>query len=65
MEVLNLDERAQSHRDAVDEPLLAGVRERIRLAGEWLRSNDLPRHPSWCTACERCDLVALCRSKPR
>lgn len=64
VEVLNLDERAQSHRDEVSEPLLAGVRERIRLAGESLRGNDLPRHGSWCTACDRCDLSGLCRTKP-
>jgi len=64
VEVLNLDERAQSHRDEVSEPLLAGVRERIRLAGESLRTNDLPRQPTWCTACERCDLAALCRAQP-
>ncbi|MGI8536905.1 MAG: ATP-dependent helicase, partial [Mycobacteriales bacterium] len=65
VEVLNLDERAQSHRDAVDEPLLQGVRERIKLAGDSLRTNNLPKHTSWCTACERCDLVALCRSRPQ
>jgi DNA helicase II / ATP-dependent DNA helicase PcrA len=65
IEVLNLDLEGKSAREEVEEPLLVGVRERIREAGESLRSNDLTRHKSWCGACERCDLVALCRSRPR
>lgn len=64
IEVLNLDEKGKSEREQVVEPLLVGVRERIRLAGESLRENDLPRHVKWVGACERCDLVALCRSRP-
>lgn len=64
IEVLNLDEAAKSAREQVVEPLLAAVRERIRDAGEALRGNDLPRHRTWCGACDRCDLVALCRSRP-
>jgi len=64
IEVLNLDAEAKSQREEVEEPLLAGVRERIKLAGESLRSNDLPRQPTWCTVCERCDLAGLCRSNP-
>ena len=65
IEVLNLDLEGKSAREEVAEPLLVGVRERIRQAGESLRTDDLPRHQSWCGACERCDLVALCRSRPR
>jgi DNA helicase-2/ATP-dependent DNA helicase PcrA len=64
IEVLNLDAEAKSQREEVEEPLLAGVRDRIKLAGESLRANELPRQPTWCTACERCDLVGLCRSNP-
>jgi DNA helicase-2/ATP-dependent DNA helicase PcrA len=64
VEVLNLDERAQSDRDAVDEPLLERVRERITLVGQSLRTNDLPKHETWCTACARCDLASICRSRP-
>lgn len=45
-------------RSEIEEPLLVGVRERIREAGESLRNNDLPSHKSWCGACDRCDLVA-------
>lgn len=64
IEVLNLDEEGQNTREEVEEPLLSGVRERIKLAGESLRENDLPRHSSWCGACDRCDVVALCRRRP-
>lgn len=64
IEVLNLDVEAKSEREQVEAPLLAGVRERIKLAGESLRSNDLPRHANWCASCARCDLAALCRKRP-
>ncbi len=63
VEVLNLDERAKSERDEVSDELLAGVRQRIKQAGESLRENDLPRHATWCKACDRCDLAGLCRMK--
>jgi DNA helicase II / ATP-dependent DNA helicase PcrA len=64
IEVLNLDAEGRSTREEVVEPLLVGVRERIRLAGESLRTNDLPKHKAWCGQCDRCDLVALCRDRP-
>lgn len=63
IEVLNLDAEGKSTREEVEEPLLVGVRERIRTAGQALRDNDLPRHRHWCGACDRCDLVALCRTQ--
>ena len=64
IEVLNLDAEGRSTREEVVEPLLTGVRERIRLAGESLRVNDLPKHKTWCGPCDRSDLVALCRARP-
>ncbi len=64
IEVLNLDAAAKSDREQVEEPLLAGVRERILEAGDSLRGNDQPKHRTWCGACDRCDLVALCRDRP-
>lgn len=64
IEVLNLDEDGRTTRERVREPLLVGVRDRIRDAGEALRTNDLPRHKSWCTTCDSCDLAGLCRTKP-
>lgn len=64
VEVLNLDLEGKSERDQIDQPLLDQVRTRIHDAGTALRANELPRHVSWCKACNRCDLVALCRSRP-
>ena len=61
IEVLNLDEEGRNTREQVREPLLLEVRNRIREAGEALRSNDLPRLESWCTTCDGCDLAAICR----
>ena len=65
IEVLNLDPGAHSTREVVDLPLLDAVRHRIRDAGQALRANDLPRHQSWCGACDACDLAGLCRTAVR
>jgi DNA helicase-2/ATP-dependent DNA helicase PcrA len=46
VEVLNLDERAASKREVVDDASLAGIRTKIRRAGDDLRANQLPRLPS-------------------
>lgn len=65
IEVLNLDEKGKTTREPVNDPLLAGVRDEIRDAGEALRANDLPRLPMWDKArCGSCDLVGLCRTAP-
>lgn len=64
IEVLNLDQNGRDNREVVEDPLLDEVRERVRQAGEALRENHLPRHESWCRACDRCDLVGLCRDRP-
>jgi len=63
VEVRNLDEKGTSERDAVREARLSDVRDRIRLAGEAVRENQLPRHPDWVHACNTCDLVGLCRTR--
>jgi DNA helicase-2/ATP-dependent DNA helicase PcrA len=63
LEVLNLDEEGLSTREEVEESLLTGVEDRIREAGDALRSNNLPRLTSWYWHCDRCDLVGLCRDK--
>jgi DNA helicase II / ATP-dependent DNA helicase PcrA len=65
VEVLNLDEKADSKRELVDAALLSDIRTKIRRAGHDLRSNHLPRLNSWCAACERCDLASLCRDRER
>jgi DNA helicase-2/ATP-dependent DNA helicase PcrA len=62
VEVLNLDEGSRNVREVVNTDLLAGIRGKIRDAGDALRDNNLPRLPLWCTSCERCDLRGLCRN---
>ena len=64
IEVLNLDEKGRSTREEVEAPLLMAVRDRVLEAGNALRANHLPRHPSWCKHCDTCDVAALCRSRP-
>lgn len=64
IEVLNLDGEGKNTREEVEEPLLTGVRARIKEAGDALRNNDLPRLPSWCSTCASCDLAGICRSGP-
>ena len=63
IEVLNLDDKGKSTREEVEAPLLAAVRHRVLEAGNQLRANDLPRHQSWCRACDKCDVADLCRSR--
>ncbi|MGE3344752.1 MAG: ATP-dependent helicase [Vicinamibacterales bacterium] len=64
IEVLNLDEKGKTSREPVNEPLLTSVRDKIRAAGEALRTNQLPRLPTWDRhACGACDLVGLCRER--
>lgn len=65
IEVLNLDEKGKTTREPVDDPLLVAVRDKIRNAGEALRTGALPRLRQWDgNACGSCDLVGLCRAKP-
>jgi len=61
VEVLNLDDRTDSKREVVNDQLLTTIRTKIRDAGDALRNNRLLRHPTWCAACDRCDLVGICR----
>ncbi|MEV6982300.1 PD-(D/E)XK nuclease family protein [Sphaerisporangium sp. NPDC051017] len=63
IEVLNLDDRADSKREVVNAQLLGDIRNKIRDAGNALRENNMPRHSAWCTACDRCDLVGVCRDR--
>ncbi len=65
IEVLNLDEKGKTTREPVEDPLLAAVRDKVRDAGEALRSNKLPRLATWEEdKCGSCDLVGLCRKRP-
>lgn len=60
IEVLNLDPGARSDRQVVQPALIEDVRDRISSAGEALRMGELPPHTNWCSACDRCDVRALC-----
>ena len=64
IEVINLDPGEGTRRELVEHEVLQQVRDRILEAGDALRSNDLRRLPTWCAACESCDVSALCRSRP-
>lgn len=63
VEVLNLDEKGKNVREEIREELLDEVRGRIEKAGASLRENNLAKYQTWTTACDKCDLVALCRTK--
>ena len=66
IEVLNLDEKGKTTREPVDDPLLTSVRHKIRDVGDALRSNSLLRLAAWDEhKCGSCDLVGLCRERPR
>jgi DNA helicase-2/ATP-dependent DNA helicase PcrA len=65
IEVLNLDEKGKTTREPVNDPLLTAVRDKIRDAGEALRTKSLSRLATWDQhACGSCDLVGLCRKRP-
>ncbi|HZR50349.1 MAG TPA: ATP-dependent DNA helicase [Streptosporangiaceae bacterium] len=64
LEVLNLDEKAKSTRELVNDTLLSDIRGKIRDAGNDLRANRLPRLSHWCGTCDQCDLAGLCRTRP-
>jgi len=64
LEVLNLDQRAKSTREVVNDRLLSDIRGKIRDAGDDLRANRLPRLDHWSGTCDRCDLAGLCRTRP-
>ena len=64
IEVLNLDEKGKTTREPVNDPLLTAVRDKIRDAGQALRSNQLLRLATWQDdKCGACDLVGLCRKR--
>lgn len=64
IEVLNLDEGAQSIREQIDGGLISSVRDRSASAGAALRTNDNKPHPNWCKACATCDFAAMGPTKP-
>ncbi len=63
IEVHDLD-RGGGQREMVDDKLTANTLAIIHEAGISLRENRLYRHATWCNACDRCDMVGLCREEP-
>jgi DNA helicase-2/ATP-dependent DNA helicase PcrA len=63
IEVHDLD-KGGARRELVDDQLTADTLAVIHGAGTDLRENRLKRHDSWCEACDRCDMVGLCRERP-
>lgn len=64
VEILNLDENGKTVRTPVDDNLIQSIEDRVNIVGEQMRTNTLPKQTNWCSACERCDFVSLCRTKP-
>ncbi|HXA28392.1 MAG TPA: ATP-dependent DNA helicase [Candidatus Angelobacter sp.] len=65
IEVLNLDDKGTTTREPVNGPLLSAARDKIREAGDAIRTNTLTKLPEWNEhACGSCDLVGLCRRRP-
>jgi DNA helicase-2/ATP-dependent DNA helicase PcrA len=62
IERYNLDDGVPT-REEVDAALEEQTRAEVIRAGSALRLNLLERHERWCGACERCDLVGLCRTR--
>lgn len=65
VEVLNLDEGSRSTREEVNSKLLEEISGKVDEAGKRLRQNDMPRKLTWCTTCEKCDFVSICRDRPK
>jgi DNA helicase II / ATP-dependent DNA helicase PcrA len=63
IEIYNLDESKPPVREQVDIDLEARTREAAINAGNGLRLNKLPPLDVWGPACERCDLVGICRDR--
>jgi DNA helicase-2/ATP-dependent DNA helicase PcrA len=62
IERYNLDDGVPQ-REEVDAALEQETREDVIRAGNALRINQLERYSSWNEACDRCDLVGLCRTR--
>jgi len=63
LEILNLDEKGINIRAGVEQKLLDDTQDRVRTAGERIKSNKLEKHKNWCHACGSCDFVSLCRTR--
>ena len=65
LEILNLDAKGANVRSSVSEQLLAETSDKIKAAGEQIRTNQMEKHKNWCSACQQCDFVSLCRKREK
>jgi DNA helicase-2/ATP-dependent DNA helicase PcrA len=63
VEIHNL-EVGHIHREEVQESVIQQTLQRVVEAGKQIRDVDLPKYHAWCSACEGCDMVGICRRKP-
>lgn len=63
VEIHNL-EVGHIHREEVQGSIVQQTLSRVLDAGKKIRDLDLPKHSKWCTTCQSCDMVGICRSKP-
>jgi DNA helicase II / ATP-dependent DNA helicase PcrA len=64
IEIYNLDESKPPVREQVDVDLEALTRNEAIRAGSALRENTLAALEVWSPACDKCDLVGICRDRP-
>lgn len=64
LEIHNL-EVGHIHREEVKDSIIQGTLNRVVSAGQQIRQMDLPKHESWCKACDSCDMVGICRTKAK
>jgi DNA helicase-2/ATP-dependent DNA helicase PcrA len=62
LEIHNL-EMGHIHREQVKDSIIQGTLSRVVRAGKQIREMDLPKHTSWCKACDGCDMAGICRTK--
>jgi DNA helicase-2/ATP-dependent DNA helicase PcrA len=58
LEIHNL-EVGHIHREEVKDSIIQGTLNRVVSAGQQIRQMILPKHESWCKACDSCDMVGI------
>lgn len=62
LEVCNLD-AGGSIRELVDDRMMRETADAITRGGQQIRNNQFEQHATWCSACDRCDYVGICRDR--
>ena len=66
IEIHNLEERKGNvYQEPVEATVVQQTLDRVVDAGKQIRDVKLPKHERWCRVCASCDMVGLCRTKPR